>query len=253
MCSATSARTPPARCAPIPNAIAREAVRGQEYDAFSAGNSPEHTLTIPFTRMLSGPMDYTPGIMNILWDPQNLGRRVHTTVAKQLSYYVNYFSGVQMAADLPEHYAGAPGLAFIEDVPAAVGREPRAVRGGRRPPRHRAPRRTRVVRRRDDRGPRADPATTGSRSSAAATGSRSRTPTRRRPTTTTNPTALAINRSIVTRRDTFVAALERSGGQAVRFRPATAADRASLPRYRRARTCASRRSTRRRPSRAATS
>src|SRR4029453_17755186 len=101
-----------------PNALAREAVRGQEYDAFSAGNSPFHTLTIPFTRMLSGTMDYTPGIVNIAWDPQNLGRRVHTTVAKQLSYYLNYFSGVQMAADLPETFAGAPGLAFIEDVPA---------------------------------------------------------------------------------------------------------------------------------------
>ena len=102
----------------FPNALAREAVRGQEYDAFSAGNSPEHTLTIPFTRMLSGPMDYTPGIMDIEWDPQGLDRRVHTTVAKQLSYYLNYASGVQMAADLPEHYAGAPGLKFIEQVPA---------------------------------------------------------------------------------------------------------------------------------------
>jgi alpha-glucosidase len=213
-----------------PNAVAREAVRGQEYDAFSAGNSPFHTLTIPFTRMLSGPMDYTPGIMNIGWDPQNLGRRVHTTVAKQLSYYLNYFSGVQMAADLPEHYAGAPGLAFIEDVPvrwaeshvlsAAIG----------------------------------DHLVTARRAGSqwyvgAMTGDRAQTLAYRlgflgkgywvaeaytdaaATDYATNPVALSITRSLVTRKDTFVAALERSGGQAVRFRPATAADRASLPRY----------------------
>lgn len=100
-----------------PNALAREAVRGQEWDAFSGGNSPEHTLILPFTRMLSGPMDYTPGIVNVRWDPRKAGRRVHTTLAKQLAYYVTYSSGAQMAADLPEHYARSPGLAFIEDVP----------------------------------------------------------------------------------------------------------------------------------------
>ena len=141
-----------------PNALAREAVRGQEYDAFSAGNTPAHTLTIPFTRMLSGPMDYTPGIMNILWDPQSQGRRVHTTVAKQLSYYLNYFSGVQMAADLPEHYAGAPGLAFIEDVPAEWDES--RVLSARVADHLVTARRAgpRVVRRRDDRRARADPA-----------------------------------------------------------------------------------------------
>jgi alpha-glucosidase len=213
-----------------PNAIAREAVRGQEYDAFSAGNPPVHTLTIPFTRMLSGPMDYTPGIMNILWDPQGQSRRVHTTVAKQLSYYVNYFSGVQMAADLPEHYAGAPGLDFIEDVPAEWDE-------------------SRVLSARV-----ADHLVTARRAGSewyvgAMTGERAQTLRYRlgflghglwvaesytdaaATDYATNPTPLAINKSLVTRHETFVAALDKSGGQAVRFRPATAADRATLPRY----------------------
>jgi alpha-glucosidase len=213
-----------------PNALAREAVRGQEYDAFSAGNPPVHTVTIPFTRMLSGPMDYTPGIMNIRWDPQGQGRRVHTTVAKQLSYYVNYFSGVQMAADLPEHYAGAPGLRFIEDVPVRWDE-------------------SRVLSARV-----ADHLVTARRAGSewyvgAMTGERAQTLRYRlgflghglwvaesytdaaATDYATNPTPLSVDRSLVTRHDTFVAALERSGGQAVRFRPATAADRATLPRY----------------------
>ena len=213
-----------------PNALAREAVRGQEYDAFSAGNTPGHTLTIPFTRMLSGPMDYTPGIMNIMWDPQRQGRRVHTTVAKQLSYYLNYYSGVQMAADLPEHYAGAPGLAFIEQVPAkwdesrvlsaAVGDHLVTARRagsdwyvgamtGERP---------QALSYRLDFLGKGD-WVAESYTDAAATDY------------VTNPTPLSIDRSLVTRNDIFAAALERSGGQAVRFRPATRADRASLPRY----------------------
>ncbi|MEU4420911.1 glycoside hydrolase family 97 catalytic domain-containing protein [Actinoplanes sp. NPDC024001] len=214
----------------FPNALSREAVRGQEYDAFSAGNPPVHTLTIPFTRMLSGPMDYTPGIMNILWDPQGQGRRVHTTVAKQLAYYVNYFSGVQMAADLPEHYAGAPGLKFIEEVPADWDE-------------------SRVLSARV-----ADHLVTARRAGSqwyvgAMTGERAQTLRYRldflghglwvaesytdaaATDYATHPTPLAVNRSLVTRHDTFVAALERGGGQAVRFRPATAADRAALPRY----------------------
>ncbi|NHC13659.1 glycoside hydrolase family 97 catalytic domain-containing protein [Motilibacter deserti] len=213
-----------------PNAISREAMRGQEYDAFSEGNSPEHTLILPFTRMLSGPMDYTPGIFDIFWDPRNAGRRVHTTVAKQLSYYVNYFSGVQMAADLPEHYEGRPGLEFIEDVPArwdqtdvlsaAVGDHLVTARrsGGEWYVGAMAGERAQTLRYPLSFLGRGD-WVAESYTDAQATDY------------TTNPTALTIDRSVVTRKDTFVAALERSGGQAVRFRPATAADLAELPRY----------------------
>lgn len=213
----------------FPNALSREAMRGQEYDAFSAGNTPEHTLTLPFTRMLSGPMDYTPGIMNILWDPQGFDRRVHTTVAKQLSYYVNYFSGVQMAADLPEHYAGTPGLPFVERVPARwdESRTLSAAVGDHLVTARRAGAEWYVGAMTGDRAQalryplgflgRGD-WVAESYTDAAATDY------------ATDPTPLAVNRSLVTARDTFVAALDRSGGQAVRFRPATRADRA-LPRY----------------------
>ncbi|GAA3188327.1 glycoside hydrolase family 97 catalytic domain-containing protein [Dactylosporangium siamense] len=212
----------------FPNALAREAVRGQEYDAFSAGNSPEHTLTIPFTRMLSGPMDYTPGIMDIEWDPQGLDRRVHTTVAKQLSYYLNYASGVQMAADLPEHYAGAPGLRFIEQVPARwdESRVLSAAIGDHLVTARRSGSDWYVGAMTGDRAQTLDfrldflgrgDWVAESWTDAAATDY------------ATNPVPLAVDRSIVTARDTFTAALERSGGQAVRFRPATRGDR--LPRY----------------------
>ncbi|MDN6429587.1 MAG: glycoside hydrolase family 97 catalytic domain-containing protein, partial [Propionibacterium sp.] len=103
-----------------PNAIAREAVRGGEYDAFTTeGNSPEHTLVIPFTRMLTGPMDYTPGIMNVTWDPAGRGTRVHSTAAKQLAEAVNYFSGIQMAAETPENYSVNRGIEFYRGLPAS--------------------------------------------------------------------------------------------------------------------------------------
>lgn len=102
-----------------PNAISREAVRGGEYDAFSSGNTPEHTLILPFTRNLSGPMDYTPGIMDPLWQPQGNSNRGHSTAAKNLAMAVNYFSGVQMAADLPEHYRLNRGIEFYQGLPAS--------------------------------------------------------------------------------------------------------------------------------------
>lgn len=213
-----------------PNALAREAMRGQEYDAFSEGNSPQHTLTLPFTRMLAGPMDYTPGIMDILWDPRGAGRRVHTTVAKQLSYYVNYFSGVQMAADLPEHYEGAPGLQFIEDVPARWDQTTvlSAEVGDHLVTARRSGAEWYVGAMTGDRAQALDYRLTfldwgkwvaTSYTDAQATDY------------DTNPTPLNVTSSIVTRKDVFEAALDKSGGQAVRFRPATAADLASLPRY----------------------
>lgn len=100
-----------------PNMMTREGVRGTEYEAWSVGNSPAHTATLPFTRGLAGPIDYTPGIFNILFD-KNGKFRVHTTLAKQLALYVVIYSPMQMAADLPENYTGKPAFKFIEDVPA---------------------------------------------------------------------------------------------------------------------------------------
>jgi alpha-glucosidase len=98
-----------------PNLMTREGVRGTEYEAWSNGNPPSHTAILPFTRGLSGPIDYTPGIFDILF-PTKTTHRVHTTLAKQLALYVVIYSPMHMAADLPENYEGNPAFKFIEDV-----------------------------------------------------------------------------------------------------------------------------------------
>lgn len=100
-----------------PNMMSREGARGQEYDAWSEGNPPSHTATIPFTRMLSGPMDFTPGIFDVGISQGYSGRTVHTTLAKQLSLYVVLYSPIQMLADLPENYVDHPAFKFLQDVP----------------------------------------------------------------------------------------------------------------------------------------
>jgi alpha-glucosidase len=111
-----------------PNWVTREGARGMEYAAWgNPPNPPEHEANLLFTRMLSGPMDFTPGILSL----QGRGQPVQTTLAKQLALYVVLYSPVQMVADLPEHYegrvAGATAAArasirdafgFIVDVPA---------------------------------------------------------------------------------------------------------------------------------------
>jgi alpha-glucosidase len=99
-----------------PNMMTREGARGTEYEAWSAGNPPSHTTILPFTRCLAGPLDYTPGIFDILFKNRS-PFRVHTTLAKQLALYVVIYSPLHMAADLPENYEGQPAFKFIEDVP----------------------------------------------------------------------------------------------------------------------------------------
>ncbi|WP_076537824.1 glycoside hydrolase family 97 protein [Shewanella sp. UCD-KL21] len=102
-----------------PNWIAREGARGQEFNAWGTPpNNPEHTAILPFTRMLSGPMDFTPGIFNLA--PQGLDavNRVQTTLTKQLALYVVLYSPIQMAADLPRNYVERlDAFQFIQDVP----------------------------------------------------------------------------------------------------------------------------------------
>lgn len=102
-----------------PNYMSAEGARGQEYDAWSAdgGNTPEHTTILPFTRLLSGPMDFTPGTFDLTYKHPS-GARVQTTLAKQLALNVVMYSPLQMASDLPENYIGKPELQFIKDVPA---------------------------------------------------------------------------------------------------------------------------------------
>jgi glucan 1,4-alpha-glucosidase len=101
-----------------PNFLASEAARGNEFNAWSKGNLPEHETIFPFTRLMGGPMDYTPGIFQIKLE--KYGKKdnyVHTTLAKQLALYVTMYSPLQMAADLPENYEAHPGaFQFIKDV-----------------------------------------------------------------------------------------------------------------------------------------
>ncbi|HEY2162978.1 MAG TPA: glycoside hydrolase family 97 protein [Gemmatimonadaceae bacterium] len=107
-----------------PNMMTREGARGQEYNAWSGegGNPPEHETILFFTRMLAGPMDFTPGIFDLLLE-RGTGQarrldepRPRTTLAKQLALYVVLYSPLQMAADLPEHYVAQPAFQFIRDV-----------------------------------------------------------------------------------------------------------------------------------------
>jgi alpha-glucosidase len=120
-----------------PNMMTREGARGMEYNAWGreGGNPPEHHTILYFTRMIAGPMDYTPGVFDILISstdgtPRSPEEsRVRTTLAKQLALYVVLYSPLQMAADLPENYERQPAFQFIRDVP--VDWELSATLGGR--------------------------------------------------------------------------------------------------------------------------
>jgi alpha-glucosidase len=110
-----------------PNMMTREGARGMEYNAWSAdgGNPPEHETILPFTRLLAGPFDYTPGIFDLKLESAHrpapasgvVRPRVNTTLAKSLANYVVIYSPQHMAADLIENYEGQPAFKFIEEVP----------------------------------------------------------------------------------------------------------------------------------------
>ena len=108
-----------------PNMMTREGARGMEYNAWGGegGNPPEHETILFFTRMHAGPMDFTPGVFDLLLESADgpprtpAESRPRTTLAKQLALYVVLFSPIQMAADLPENYEGQPAFRFIRDVP----------------------------------------------------------------------------------------------------------------------------------------
>jgi alpha-glucosidase len=99
-----------------PNWVSREGARGMEYNAWGhPPNPPAHEANLVFTRMLAGPMDFTPGILSLTGRG---GQRIESTIAKQLALYVVIYSPIQMAADLPENYDRFPGpFTFIRDVP----------------------------------------------------------------------------------------------------------------------------------------
>ncbi|MBQ7209757.1 MAG: glycoside hydrolase family 97 protein [Paludibacteraceae bacterium] len=102
-----------------PNLMTQEGVRGQEWDAWSTdGGSPaNHLCILPFTRILAGPVDFTPGTFNFS-NPVHPNTRVHSTLARQLALFVVIYSPLQMASDLPENYELYPdAFRFIEQVP----------------------------------------------------------------------------------------------------------------------------------------
>lgn len=181
-----------------PNMISREGARGQEYNAWARPtSSPDHLTILPFTRMLSGPMDFTPGIFDVTFGHAQINERVQSTIATQLAEYVVLYSPIQMAADLPENYRPRPdAFRFIEDVPTdwETSRTLDAVIGEY------------VVVARLERGGH-------DWYLGAITNGTARSLDYR-----TNPESLAIESRIVGRGDRLTLALAPGGGQAVRFR-----------------------------------
>jgi len=118
MVNAHEAVRPTGLCRTYPNLIGNESARGTEYQAFG-GTKPHHVTILPFTRLNGGPMDYTPGIFVMdlsTFVPENRSK-VNATLANQLALYVTMYSPLQMAADLPEHYALFPdAFQFIKEV-----------------------------------------------------------------------------------------------------------------------------------------
>ena len=100
-----------------PNFMTREGVRGMEFNGWADENPPSHTTILPFTRILGGPVDYTPGIFQIDLAEYRDGQAIQSTLANQLALYVILYSPMQMAADLPENYNKyEDAFQFIEEV-----------------------------------------------------------------------------------------------------------------------------------------
>jgi len=222
-----------------PNIMTREAVRGLEWEAWSEGNPPEHLVEVPFTRMIAGPVSYTPGIFNITWDPGGPGRppwrtlehtRVHSTRAAQLAIYPVYLSGLQMMADVPENYEGQAGLEFLEQVPttwddtvALNGRIGDYVTVARRSGRDW------FIGSINDEQPKTLPVplrallAPGARYVANIYGDGPATDYE------TNPSEIQVTRIVVDRGDVLKASMVAGGGQAVHLTPATREDLQTLP------------------------
>ncbi|HXK75973.1 MAG TPA: glycoside hydrolase family 97 protein [Bacteroidaceae bacterium] len=118
MVNAHEAVRPTGLCRTYPNMIGNESARGTEYQAFG-GSKPSHTSILPFTRLIGGPMDYTPGIFEMDLSKLNPNNHSHAncTIGNQLALYVTMSSPLQMAADLPENYARfMDAFQFIKDV-----------------------------------------------------------------------------------------------------------------------------------------
>ena len=118
MVNAHEAVRPTGICRTYPNLIGNESARGTEYESFG-GNKVYHTTILPFTRLVGGPMDYTPGIFETHCNKMNPANnsQVRSTIARQLALYVTMYSPLQMAADIPENYERfMDAFQFIKDV-----------------------------------------------------------------------------------------------------------------------------------------
>ena len=118
MVNAHEAVRPTGICRTYPNLIGNESARGTEYESFG-GNNVNHTTILPFTRLIGGPMDYTPGIFETHCNKMNPtnNSQVRSTLARQLALYVTMYSPLQMAADIPENYERfMDAFQFIKDV-----------------------------------------------------------------------------------------------------------------------------------------
>ena len=216
-----------------PNLMTREGVRGMEINASSTlgdGNPPEHTVTLPFTRMVAGPLDYTPGIFEVLWDPSENGTRVHTTRARQLALYPILLSGLQMVADLPTHYEDCPEFTFIEAAPVSWD-ETQVINAE-------IGEYVTIARRSGDEwyvgsGTDDSPRTLSIPLDFLDVGTYVAKTYSDGPDADIdeNPTAVAIHEGLVDAATTIPAPMIDGGGQAIRLRPATDEEAASLPAY----------------------
>ncbi|MFB4164547.1 glycoside hydrolase family 97 protein [Alteribacillus sp. JSM 102045] len=218
-----------------PNWMSREGVMGMEYNAWSEGSPPDHLTILPFTRMLAGPIDYTPGIFDVEIEnkPDN---RVHTTRAHQIAQYVNITSGVQMVTDLPENYKDEDGnilpeFKFIKDVPVTWDdiMVPNSEIGDYITVVRRSGEEWYIASTTDeevrDLDVELDFLDNGQRYVAEIYSDGPETDWE------TNPTPVSIDKVIVDSKDTLVASLAAGGGQAVRLYPAAKEEVKELPGY----------------------
>ncbi|MGI5231911.1 glycoside hydrolase family 97 catalytic domain-containing protein [Actinoallomurus sp. CA-142502] len=215
-----------------PNMMTGEGVAGMEQQNYMGvnGNPPAQATILPFTRYMGGPADYTPGVLNVTWDPAHLGTRVQTTSAAQLALYPTFFSPLQMLADTPENYAAHPGFAFLKDMPTTWD-ETRVLDSA-------IGDYTTTARRKDD-----------TWYLGAITDENDRTlqvplsflshgtfvaeiyADAQETTWKGDPLPVEIRRTLVKPSTRLSMSLVAAGGQAVKLRPATAADLADLPWY----------------------
>lgn len=215
-----------------PNMMTGEGARGTEFHNYGGrnGNPPQHSTILPFTRFLGGPMDYTPGIFDVTWDPARLGTRVQSTRANQLALYPTFFSPLQMLADLPEHYEGEAEFAYFDGMPTTwdeshvldsrIGDHVVTAR--------RQGEAWYVGSVTDEQARRLDVALDFLGAGRWVADIYTDGPTA---DWTSDPTAVEIRRVLVDRDDRLVASMARAGGQAVRLVPATAQDQATVPDY----------------------